>query len=125
MTSLIGGKDIYSVSIGTVISALLLIHLPVIFRKNCKSSVGEDSAEEAGSAEASSSSLLLQSMEPCSVVSTPDIHDMMDDSDTRDINGVSPPPFSQPEVTTHMNIVLYLLFCITYLYFFSTVYFNV
>jgi hypothetical protein len=37
-------------------------------------------------------------MEPCSVVSTPDIHDMMDDTDTRDINGVSPPPFPQPEV---------------------------
>jgi hypothetical protein len=81
----------------------------LVCRKTCKSSFGEESCDEpACPAEAlagnsnnnnnNSSSLLLQSMEPCSVVSTPDIHDMMDDTDTRDINGVSPPPFPQPEV---------------------------
>jgi hypothetical protein len=66
-----------------------------VCRKNCKSSFSEESIEEAGN----SSSLLLQSMEPCSVVSTPDIHDLMEDADARDLNGGAvSPPFPQPEV---------------------------
>ena len=72
-------------------------------RKNCKSSFSEESInEEPGN----SSSLLLQSMEPCSVVSTPDIHDLMEDADARDLNGgpVSP-PFPQPEVRNRQKII--------------------
>jgi hypothetical protein len=71
-------------------------------RKNCKSSFSEESIEEPGN----SSSLLLQSIEPCSVVSTPDIHDLMEDADARDLNGgpVSP-PFPQPEVPEKNFIV--------------------
>ncbi len=72
-----------------------LLTLFSFYRKNCKSSFSEESIEEAGN----SSSLLLQSMEPCSVVSTPDIHDLMEDADARDLNGGAvSPPFPQPEV---------------------------
>ncbi|XP_023338897.1 uncharacterized protein LOC111709457 isoform X2 [Eurytemora carolleeae] len=52
-------------------------------REACKANYPEEEQQDSGN--------------PTSVISTPDIHDMMED-DERDLNGVSPPPFPQPEV---------------------------
>jgi hypothetical protein len=103
------GKIVCHVKQSSIFSQPLLC---VFFRKNCKSSFSEESnIEEAGN----SSSLLLQSMEPCSVVSTPDIHDLMEDTDARDLNGgpVSP-PFPQPEVSEKNLIVRNYFFLIVH-----------
>jgi len=58
-------------------------------REVCKSSYAEDNEQR-------------ESADPTSIITTPDIHDMTEED--RDLNGVSPPPFPQPEVILDTEI---------------------